>query len=57
MKESVCGYGGAPKEQVQQMVLIHLGITELPGPLDVTDAIGLGICHAVHARIGAECWS
>ncbi len=51
VKESVCGYGGAPKEQVQQMVLIHLGLTELPGPLDVTDAIAVALTRLADARL------
>lgn len=51
VKESVCGHGGAPKEQVQQMVLIHLGITELPGPLDVTDAVAIALTRLVDARL------
>lgn len=51
VKESVCGYGGAPKEQVQQMVLIHLGITELPGPLDITDAVAIALTRLADARL------
>lgn len=51
VKESVCGHGGAPKEQVQQMVLIHLGLTELPGPLDITDAIAIALTRLADARL------
>ena len=47
VKESVTGWGGAPKEQVAQMALVHLGLTEVAGPLDVTDAIAVAL-----ARLG-----
>ena len=53
VKESVCGYGGAPKEQVGQMVLVHLGLTELAGPLDVTDAIAVALTRLAEARLEA----
>jgi Holliday junction resolvasome RuvABC endonuclease subunit len=45
------GWGGAPKEQVQQMVLVHLGIAELGGPLDVTDAIAVALTRLADARL------
>lgn len=51
VKESVCGYGGAPKEQVHQMVLLHLGATDIPGPLDVTDAIAIALTRLADARL------
>jgi crossover junction endodeoxyribonuclease RuvC len=51
IKESVAGWGGAPKEQVQQMVLVHLGLTELGGPLDVTDAIAVALTRLADARL------
>lgn len=51
VKESVCGYGGAPKEQVRQMVLLHIGVTEIAGPLDVTDAIAIALTRLADARL------
>lgn len=51
VKESVCGYGGAPKGQVQQMVLLHLGLSEIAGPLDVTDAIAIALTRLAEARL------
>jgi crossover junction endodeoxyribonuclease RuvC len=51
VKESVAGYGGAPKEQVAQMVAIHLGITEVPGPLDVADAGAVALTRLAAARL------
>ena len=53
VKESVTGWGGAPKTQVQQMVLVHLGVTSLDGPLDVTDAIAVALSRLADARLEA----
>lgn len=51
VKESVAGWGGAPKEQVAQMVLIHLGIAELDGPMDVSDAAAIALTRLADARL------
>lgn len=51
IKESVAGYGGATKEQVAQMVCIHLGVTEVPGPLDVSDAAAVALTRLADARL------
>lgn len=48
IKRAVVGYGRAEKHQVQQMVKLILGVTELPGPLDASDALAVAICH-VHS--------
>lgn len=53
VKEAVCGWGGAGKEQVHQMVLVHLGLTELAGPADVSDAAAIAITRATAARFEA----
>ena len=44
VKMSVCGNGGASKEQVQYMVMKILNLKDMPGSLDVSDAIAVGIC-------------
>ena len=44
VKMSVCGNGGASKEQVQYMVMKILNLKDIPGSLDVSDAIAVGIC-------------
>jgi crossover junction endodeoxyribonuclease RuvC len=51
VKESVAGWGGAPKEQVQQMVYVHIGVAELEGPMDVTDAIAVALTRLAAARL------
>lgn len=45
VKQSVCGYGGAGKSQVQSMVAALLGLAEPPRPPDAADACALAICH------------
>ena len=51
VKMSVCGSGGASKEQVQYMVMKILNLKEIPGTMDVSDAIAVGICCLNQARI------
>lgn len=51
VKESVAGWGGSPKEQVHQMVLVHVGLESLEGPLDITDAIAVALTRLVGARL------
>ena len=51
VKMSVCGNGGASKEQVRYMVMKILNLKEVPGAFDVTDAIAVGICCINQTRI------
>lgn len=46
VKQAVAGYGGADKEQVQKMVKLLLGLTEVPKPDDTADALAIAITHA-----------
>ena len=45
IKQSVCGNGGATKQQVQKMVQSLLGLDKLPTPVDASDALATAICH------------
>jgi crossover junction endodeoxyribonuclease RuvC len=45
VKLAVCGYGGADKLQVQQMVTRLLRLAEIPRPPDAADALALAVCH------------
>jgi crossover junction endodeoxyribonuclease RuvC len=45
VKQSVTGNGNASKEQVAKMLMMLLGIKELPKLLDATDALAVAMCH------------
>lgn len=45
VKAAVTGSGRADKAQVASMVVRVLGLTEIPKPVDATDALALAICH------------
>ncbi len=45
VKQKVANYGNSSKEQVQEMVRLHLGLTEVPRPSDVSDALAVALCH------------
>ncbi|MSP22491.1 MAG: crossover junction endodeoxyribonuclease RuvC [Dehalococcoidia bacterium] len=55
IKESVTGHGGAPKEQVRQMVAVHLGLTleEMPASLDASDALAVALTRLADLRLEA----
>lgn len=51
VKQAVVGYGGADKNQVQQMVRALLELKEIPRPDDAADALAVAICHLHSSRI------
>jgi crossover junction endodeoxyribonuclease RuvC len=51
IKQAITGYGGAKKPQIQEMVRILLGLTEIPRPDDAADALGIAITHANQTKI------
>ena len=50
IKQTVTGYGGADKKQVQEMVRIQLGLKEVPKPDDCADALAAAITYAMMSR-------
>lgn len=54
VKQSVAGYGGADKAQVQAMVKSLLGLDVAPEPPDVADALALALCHLTVAPMRAQ---
>lgn len=44
VKQAIVGFGGAQKQQIQQMVVTLLNLTDTP-PEDASDALALAICH------------
>ena len=51
VKNSVAGYGGADKAQVQRMVQVRLGFLAPPKPADAADAAALALCHLSSAPL------
>jgi crossover junction endodeoxyribonuclease RuvC len=51
VKQAVVGYGGADKNQVQQMVKTILGLDSIPRPDDAADALAVAICHIHSAKM------
>jgi len=47
VKQTVCGYGRAEKQQVQRMVKAILGLKAEPTPTHAADALAVAICHAL----------
>jgi crossover junction endodeoxyribonuclease RuvC len=53
VKQAVAGYGGADKNQVQQMVRALLNLDHLPTPDDAADALAIAICHLHSSKVAA----
>jgi crossover junction endodeoxyribonuclease RuvC len=51
VKASVTGFGGASKQQIQQMVRSLLGLPDAPRPADAADALAVALCHAQVSRM------
>lgn len=54
IKSALVGYGRAEKQQVQEMVRVLLGMTNVPEPLDASDALAVAICHINNASTRAR---
>ena len=54
VKEAVCGYGGADKRQIQEMVRTLLNHNQVPRPDDAADALAIAICHLSRRRFEAQ---
>lgn len=50
IKQSLTSYGKADKKQVQEMVRLQLGLSEVPKPDDCADALAAAITHAHMSR-------
>ena len=51
VKQAIVGYGGADKNQMQQMVRMLLHLDFVPEPDDAADAVAIAICHLQSARL------
>ncbi len=50
VKQSISGYGGADKRQMQEMVRLLLRLPGIPKPDDAADALAVAITHIHHRR-------
>lgn len=50
IKLALTGYGRADKKQIQEMVRVVLGLSEVPKPDDCADAIAAALTHAQTMR-------
>lgn len=48
VKKAVTGSGSAEKAQVRRMVRVLLNLNHDLGPMDVSDALAVAICHSHH---------
>jgi len=53
VKQAITGYGGADKQQVQEMVRMLLDLERVPQPDDAADAVAVAVCHIHSARMAA----
>ncbi len=51
IKKTITGSGRATKEQMQFAMLRELGLTRLPEPNDVADALAAALCLFYHLRL------
>ena len=51
IKRQVANYGTSSKEQVQKMVSLQLGLSEVPQPDDAADALATALCHLSEAHL------
>ena len=47
IKKTLTGYGSAKKQQVQEMVKLHLSLDDIPKPDDAADALAAAITHSL----------
>ena len=45
VKQRVADYGASSKEQIQEMVRLQLGLSQVPRSSDAADALAVAICH------------
>ena len=45
VKQRVANYGASSKEQIQEMVRLQLGLSQVPEPNDAADALAVALCH------------
>jgi len=51
IKQRVANYGASSKEQIQEIVRLQLGLSQVPEPNDAADALAVAICHLHEIRL------
>jgi crossover junction endodeoxyribonuclease RuvC len=51
VKKQITSYGQSDKQQVQEMVRVQLGLSDLPQPSDAADALAVAMCHIQQRRL------
>jgi crossover junction endodeoxyribonuclease RuvC len=51
VKQQITSYGQSDKQQVQEMVRVQLGLSELPQSSDAADALAVAMCHIQQRRL------
>ena len=51
IKKILTGSGRAPKNQMQESIRRELGLSEVPEPADVADALAVALCHHYLSKI------
>jgi crossover junction endodeoxyribonuclease RuvC len=54
VKQAVIGKGRAEKGQVQRLVAVLLGLSEIPSPDHAADALAVAVCHCQRARLDVQ---
>lgn len=50
VKKTLTGNGRAPKDQMQRVIQMELGLSTYPEPPDVADALAIALCHVYACR-------
>ena len=51
IKKTLTGYGSADKKQMQEMVRLHLSLSQVPKPDDAADALAAAITHSLVSKL------
>lgn len=51
IKQALAAYGRADKSQIQKMVRVSLGLSEIPSPSHAADALAVAICASSSLRM------
>ncbi|PQO34790.1 crossover junction endodeoxyribonuclease RuvC [Bremerella cremea] len=53
IKKILTGSGRAPKNQMQDSIRRELGLSEVPEPADVADALAVALCHHYLSKVAS----